>query len=124
MEALFMNRIKKLRLENRLSQTDIGKLLGVTSQAIGLYENEKRRLDTKDASRLADFFDVSLDYLLCKSDIRKPGKLDCHHDKIFTGLFVRDYMNITDEQRKQIDDYARYILKDNLITVKRKKKIT
>ncbi len=118
----FMNRIKQLREENHLAQTELGKILGVTSQAIGLYENEKRRLDTKDASKLADFFKVSLDYLMCKSDIRNPSSIDSYHEKIYTGLLARDYINITDEQRKQIDDFAKYILKDNLI--KKKKKIS
>lgn len=121
-----MNRIKLLRDENHLNQAELGKILGVTSQAIGLYENEKRRLDTKDASILADFFDVSLDYLMCKTDIRKPEKMDCHYDKIHTNLFAKDYINITDEQLKQIDTFAEYILKDNLKIqpAKKQKKIS
>lgn len=67
-----MNRIKQLRDEKGMNQTELGKIIGVTSQAMGMYENEKRGIDTNIASILADFFGVSIDYLMCKSDIRNP----------------------------------------------------
>lgn len=70
-----MNRIKQLREEKELNQVELGKIIGVSGQAMGMYENEKRKLDTKNASILADFFSVSVDYLLCKSDIRNPEEL-------------------------------------------------
>lgn len=59
-----MNRIKFLREEKGLIQKDLAKLLGVSIPAINYYENEKRSMDTKTASILADFFNVSVDYLL------------------------------------------------------------
>lgn len=70
-----MNRIKFLREEKALNQSDLGKYLGITSQAIGLYENEKRDIPTNYIIKLSEFFDVSVDYLLGKSDIRasKPS---------------------------------------------------
>ena len=67
-----MNRIKFLREEKNIYQKDLAKLLGVSIPAINYYENEKRSLDTKYASILADFFGVSIDYLLGKTDIRNP----------------------------------------------------
>lgn len=71
-----MNRIKMLREENGILQKDLAKLLDVTVPAINYYEKEKRTIDTKKASILADYFGVSLDYLLGKSDIRNPEKVD------------------------------------------------
>lgn len=67
-----MNRIKFLREEKGVYQKDLATLLGVTTPLINYYENEKRSISTKTASILADYFDVSIDYLLGKSDIRKP----------------------------------------------------
>ena len=67
-----MNRIKLLREEKNVFQKDLAKLLDVSVPAINYYENEKRAMDTKTASRLADYFEVSIDYLLGKSDIRNP----------------------------------------------------
>lgn len=65
-----MNRIKFLREEKNLYQKDLAKLLKVSIPAINYYENEKRAIDTKTASVLADFFDVSIDYLLGKGNSR------------------------------------------------------
>lgn len=67
-----MNRIKLLREEKKLYQKDLAKLLNVSVPAINYYENEKRTMDTKTVSILADYFNVSIDYLLGKSDIRNP----------------------------------------------------
>lgn len=66
-----MNRIKLLREEKGLFQKDLAKLLNVTTPVINYYENEKRTISAKSVSILADYFGVSTDYLLGKSDIRK-----------------------------------------------------
>lgn len=66
-----MNRIKFLREEKGVYQKDLASLLGVTTPLINYYENEKRAISAKTASILADYFKVSIDYLLGKSDIRK-----------------------------------------------------
>lgn len=65
-----MNRIKLLREEKNIYQKDLAKLLGVSVPAINYYENEKRAMDTKTALTLAEYFDVSVDYLLGKTDVR------------------------------------------------------
>ena len=70
-----MNRIKLLRLEKNIYQKDLAKLLHVSVPAINYYENEKRAMDTNTATILADYFKVSVDYLLGQSDIRNPEEL-------------------------------------------------
>ena len=65
-----MNRIRYLREELGLSQAEIGKILGITSQGIGLYENEKRDIPTDFLIKLASFFGVSTDYILGKTNTR------------------------------------------------------
>lgn len=76
-----MNRIKYLREEKHIYQKDLAKLLGVSIPAINYYENEKRAMDTKTALILANYFDVSLDYLLGKSDYKNAWEeYDATHD--------------------------------------------
>ena len=58
-----MNRIKEIRQEKNLSQTDIAKALGVTRQAISLYEKGDREPKLETWEKLADFFGVSVPYL-------------------------------------------------------------
>lgn len=70
-----MNRLKLLREEKGLIQKDIAKLLNVSIPAINQYENGKRDMSTETVIKLAEYFDVSTDYLLGKSDIRNPEEL-------------------------------------------------
>lgn len=65
-----MNRLKFLRTEKGESLEKIAKHLNVTIQTISNYENEKRDMTPDTILKLADYFGVSTDYLLCKTDIR------------------------------------------------------
>ena len=109
-----MNRLKLLREEKKMSQNDIGKLLGITSQAVGLYENEKRDIPNEYLIKLANYFEVSTDYLLCKSDIRNPQSKDQDLlDLAKIGFSMDKYTPPTEKQKEQIRDLLEVILKDN-----------
>ncbi len=104
-----MNRLKLLREEKELTQADIAKVIYVTSQAYGLYENSKRDIPTEYLIKLSNYFNVSIDYILGKTDVRDI----IDSAKIRIGLSSKDYTEITDTQKKQIEDFARFVLKDN-----------
>lgn len=70
-----MNRLKFLRTEKGESLEKIAKYLNVTVQTISNYENEKRDMAPDTLIKLANYFNVTTDYLLCKSDIRNPEEL-------------------------------------------------
>ena len=65
-----MNKLKLLREEKGLYQSDIAKYLGISVPAVGYYENEKRDMSPEVILKLAEYFDVSTDYLLGKSNLR------------------------------------------------------
>lgn len=65
-----MNRLEFLRKEKELSQSDIGNILGITPQAVGLYEKEKRDMTPDTIIKLSEYFHVTTDYLLGKCDSR------------------------------------------------------
>lgn len=71
-----MNRLRFLRNERGESLDKIASYLNVTIQTISNYETEKRDMTPDTILKLAEYFDVSTDYLLCKSDIRNPDKID------------------------------------------------
>lgn len=109
-----MNRIKFLREEKNIYQKDLAKLLGVSIPAINYYENEKRSLDTKFASILADFFGVSIDYLLGKTDIRNPEEqINDILNEAMIGMSKSDYEKLTETQKKQIRDFALFVKNQN-----------
>ncbi|ALX08868.1 DNA-binding XRE family transcriptional regulator [Acetivibrio thermocellus AD2] len=66
----FAAMLKQLREEKRLSQKDIADYLGITRQAVASYELAKREPDYEVLKKLADYFDVSIDYLLGRTNCR------------------------------------------------------
>jgi transcriptional regulator with XRE-family HTH domain len=60
--------IKQLRIKHNVKQTDIANHLGVLPRTIRFYESGQRRPDFDGLIALADFFNVSLDYLVGRSD--------------------------------------------------------
>lgn len=65
-----MNRIKFLRNEKNINQDVLAKLLGLEIAGISKLETGRVPLKDEYIIKLADYFDVSTDYLLGKSDIR------------------------------------------------------
>lgn len=63
-----MNRLKELRIENNKTQKDLSRFLGITDVAYYYYESEKRDMSPEIILKLAQYFNVSTDYLLGKSD--------------------------------------------------------
>ena len=64
----FSQRFHILRLENSVSLASLGDYLGVTSEAVRLLEKGKRSPSFEVLCSLADYFNVSLDYLVGRSD--------------------------------------------------------
>ena len=110
---IVLNRLRELRIEKDLLQSDIAKIIDKSERTVGFYETGERDMNTETLAILANFFDCSVDYLLGISNIRKPEALDS--EKINIGLSKKDYNPPTDEQQKRIEEYAKFVLKDNLI---------
>ena len=62
------NRLKGLREESNLLQKELADKVNVSAGAIGMYENNKRNPDYETLNKLADCFEVSVDYLLGRTD--------------------------------------------------------
>lgn len=107
-----MNRLRFLRSEKGEGLEKLAKYLNVTVQTISNYETEKRDMTPNTILKLAEYFNVSTDYLLGKSDIRNPEQIDS--DKINIGLSKNDYDLPTKEQQDKIEEFAKFVLKDNL----------
>lgn len=62
--------IAELRLDRRLTQRDIADVLHVSVGTISNYENQAHLPDVEKLVELADFFNVSVDYLLGRTQTR------------------------------------------------------
>ncbi len=79
-----MNRLRFLRNEKGESLEKIAKFLNVTIQTISNYETEKRDMTPDTILKLSEYFNVSTDYLLGKSDTRNTtSNIDNSNKKIY-----------------------------------------
>lgn len=68
---LFGDRLKILRDEKKLTQYELGNVLNISARVIGYYEsNDRFPKDEQILVSIANYFDVSLDWLLGRTDIR------------------------------------------------------
>lgn len=67
-----MNRLKELRTGKGLSQVEMAQKFCVSQGTYSLWENDKVKIDNESLSKLADFFGVSVDYLLGREEIHLP----------------------------------------------------
>ena len=69
----YLRRLKGLREEKNLNQSDIAKILNISQRTYSYYENG-RDIPILLLIKLADFYNVSIDYLLNRTNIRKINK--------------------------------------------------
>ena len=63
---------REIREENNLLQKDVAKHLKIKQQQYSEYEIGKRLIPINYLNALADFYDTSIDYLLGRTDEKKP----------------------------------------------------
>ena len=65
-------RIRDLREDRDLKQEDLAKVLNCTQACYSNYENGRRNIPTEILGKLADFYGVSVDYLLGRTGTKTP----------------------------------------------------
>lgn len=64
---MFPQRLKELRKKNNLTQSQLGEKMNVSYKTVGSWERGERQPSYETAKKIADYFEVSTDYLLGKS---------------------------------------------------------
>ena len=93
-----MNRIRDLREDRDLRQSDLAEATGIDQRTISNYETEKTFPDSYALIRLADFFGVSIDYLVGRTDrdlYSEKKRLACI-DQIGGASYLFDEMTFVD----------------------------
>ena len=67
-----MNRLRDLREDADLNQTQVAKFLGMSQTGYSKYETEENDIPTQVLIKLARFYHTSPDYILGVSDWREP----------------------------------------------------
>ena len=85
-----MNRIAELRKEKHLNQIGLAMKLNLSQYMVSAYETERHQLTSETLCELANFFDVSIDYLLCRSNIRHKA------DEVLENNLTENEMKLLD----------------------------
>ncbi|MFX4261030.1 helix-turn-helix domain-containing protein [Pelotomaculum propionicicum] len=71
---MFKKRLISLRKSKKLTQIKLAKILKISRGALSMYEIGQREPDYATLQRIADYFNVSTDYLLGRTNILTPSK--------------------------------------------------
>ena len=69
---MYINRLKEIREDKSLTQSDIAKVLSTTQQQYSKYELGIQIIPLEKINILANYYNTSIDYLFGRTDIRKP----------------------------------------------------
>ena len=78
--------MRRLRKNRKMTQEDVAKKIGVARTTYAMYEQNSREPDNETLQKLGDFFGVSVDYLLGRTDDPSPIKIK--------------YVDLDDEERE------------------------
>lgn len=97
-----LRKLKLLRNEFGISQQQLADVIGVSQQSVNKYENHSVEPDIDTMIKIADYFSVSVDYLIGRTEI-----------KTIPGNFTK--YDLTDEERNLIDKYRKINSKEKKI---------
>ncbi|ACL76596.1 helix-turn-helix domain-containing protein [Ruminiclostridium cellulolyticum] len=99
----FGDRLRELREERDITQNELGKSINVSGRVIGYYEaNDRFPRDENLLKTIADYFNVSVDYLLGRTENRQMSDEIVTESKIPYNL---DLKGLPDEALKKVEDY-------------------
>lgn len=106
-------RIKELREDKGINQLELSKILNVHKGSVSNWENNKRTPDAEMLTKIANFFNCSVDYLLGNTDIK--NKLST--SKLFSGtgcLEVDPFKKIIHENEYNTNTLFSFMLEEKL----------
>lgn len=99
---MFSQRLSELRKNKKLTQAEFARVFNIATGTIGMWESGKRTPDNETMKKIADFFDVSIDYLVGRSNKLIEPEVVAFH-KNTPGDF-------TDDEKEEIDNFIQYII--------------
>lgn len=117
-----MNRLKELRLEKKLKQSDLAKILGCSQQMVSKYESNRTNLAGIIEEKAAMYFECSVDYLKGFTDIKNVDKSIILTSEFKKLGIIKEGQSITNEQiillRQLIDVNRAFFIKLSTVHLK------
>jgi transcriptional regulator with XRE-family HTH domain len=108
-DEMFKDKLKQLRLDKGVTQSDIAKAIGVSPATIGNYEQgtrEPRRIETLE--KIAEYFGVSVECLMDDNSINQYD--------MYNGIIYRSEKEIDNYIKTLTEDEMRLIIKRNMMS--------
>ena len=111
--ATTAERIKKLRIQHTLSQTELAKLVGVKSNTVSTWERGTRKPDFNVLCKLSNSFGVSIEYILGETaNSISENENDYSSTSVLADdvyYMVKKYCRLTDKSQKIIENMVNSI---------------
>lgn len=99
----FSDRLRQLRQEKKLTQAALGQAIDISPRMVSFYESGNHfPRDEIILKRLADLFEVSLDYLMGHSDLR---------EEVSMKRLCNTYRNLSPADRRTVMDFMEFLAK-------------
>lgn len=116
---MLSNRLKSLRTHRNITQSDLATRIGVARTTYAMYEQGQREPDYETLQRLADFYEVSVDYLLGRTETPNATNVDDQADKSHfiskiasefpdINLMFKDMESLSAEDLEEVYDYIKF----------------
>ena len=108
----FGNILSDLRNKAKITQQELANVLGISRGTIGMYEIGKRDPDTETLKKIAQYFNVSIDYLLGNSNDKN---IDESKISEIDKKLIDDITSLDDDLKKEAEKYIELLkIKQNL----------
>lgn len=106
---MLSSRLKELRKKNGITQVDFAKAFNISTGTIGNWETGAREPDAQTLLKIANYFGVTVDYLLGETDTpEKSTKTLVDESDIKVALFGGD-REVTDEMWDEVRNFVDYV---------------
>lgn len=102
-----MNRIKELRLQRGIMQKDLSEFLNVAQNTVSYWEKGTYQPDNEMLARIADFFGVTIDYLVGRTSSPELSVLDSELSEVDFALYG-EVKDLTDEEKEKILEFVKF----------------
>lgn len=102
---MLSQKLKELRLNKGLTQIEFAKTFNIANGTVGNWETGKREPDYEMLSRIADFYGVTIDYLLGRNDKEKPTEME----KSLPDIMYR-YNELSNDQQREVIAFMEFKL--------------
>ncbi|WP_326910036.1 helix-turn-helix domain-containing protein [Sedimentibacter sp. MB31-C6] len=116
----YNERIRQIRIKNKLTAKEFSKIFGISESTVSLYESGKRKPGIELIIKISKYFDVSTDFILGVTDLPKSlsQEFELDYKKYLEYvIFELDNNNIIYFGKEEMNEHTRRILINSLLNI-------